>query len=86
MALRHSVQAFVQMVVAMQEVVFTCLKCDADFATPHKRAPYDWSMAQPELQYIAEVISAVRGAPDPATDLALGLHGSYNLIDALKLL
>jgi L-alanine-DL-glutamate epimerase-like enolase superfamily enzyme len=81
----HSVQAFLEMAVSMQEEGFTCLKFDADFATPHKRDPYDKSMAQQEQEYITEVMTAVRGALDPATDLALDLHGSYNLVDALKL-
>ena len=34
---------------------------------------------------IAEVMTAVRDILNPSTDLALDLHGSYNLIDALKL-
>jgi L-alanine-DL-glutamate epimerase-like enolase superfamily enzyme len=42
-------------------------------------------MSQPEQAYIVQVIEAVRAALDPATDLALDLHGSYNLIDALSL-
>jgi L-alanine-DL-glutamate epimerase-like enolase superfamily enzyme len=81
----YAVDAFVQMALAMEGEGFTCIKFDADFATPAKRDRYDRSMSQPEQGYIVEVMAAVRRALDPATDLALDLHGSYNLIDALSL-
>ena len=80
-----AVDAFVQMAKEVESEGFTCLKFDADFATPHKRDAYDRSMSQPELAYIVEVMEAVRAALDPATDLALDLHGAYNLPDALSL-
>ena len=81
----YSIDAFVQMALAMEREGFTCIKFDADFATPHKRDRYDRSMSRPEQAYIVEAMTAARRALDPTTDLALDLHGSYNLIDALNI-
>jgi L-alanine-DL-glutamate epimerase-like enolase superfamily enzyme len=81
----YSVDAFVAMALAMQDEGFTCIKFDADFATPYKRDRYDRSMSRPEQGYIVEAMTAVREALDPTIDLALDLHGSYNLADALSL-
>ena len=69
----------------MEAEGFTCIKFDGDFATPHKRDRYDRSTSRPERAYIVEVMHAVREALNPATDLALDLHGSYNLVDALTI-
>jgi L-alanine-DL-glutamate epimerase-like enolase superfamily enzyme len=80
-----SPEAFVQMAVQVESEGFTCLKFDADFATPHKRDAYDRSMSRPEQDYIVEVMQAVRAALNPATDLALDLHGAYNLPDAVTI-
>jgi L-alanine-DL-glutamate epimerase-like enolase superfamily enzyme len=81
----YSIEAFVQMALGMEHEGFTCVKFDADFATPHKRDRYNPSMSRPEEACIVEAMTAVREALDPATDLALDLHGSYNLVDALSL-
>lgn len=80
-----AVEAFVAMAQEVEGEGFTCIKFDADFATPHKRDAYDRSMSRPEQDYIVEVMEAVRAALDPATDLALDLHGAYNLADALTI-
>jgi len=81
----YSVEAFVEMALRMEGEGFTCCKFDGDFATPHKRDRYDRSTSRPERAYIVEVMQAVREALAPATDLALDLHGAYNLADALAL-
>jgi len=81
----YSIEAFVQMALAMEREGFTCLKFDADFATPYKRDRYDRSMSRPEQAYIVETMTAVRETLNPATDLALDLHSSYNLADVLAL-
>ena len=80
----YTVDAFVRMALAVEQEGFTCIKFDADFATPHKRDPYDRSMSRPEMAHIVEAMTAVRQALRPETDLALDLHGSYNLADALS--
>jgi L-alanine-DL-glutamate epimerase-like enolase superfamily enzyme len=77
--------AFVRMAKQVESEGFTCIKFDADFATPHKRDAYDRSMSRLEVNAIVEIMEAVRAALDPNTDLALDLHGSYNLPDALTL-
>ena len=81
----HAVDAFVQMALAVEKEGFTCLKFDADFATPQKRDRYDRSMSRPEQAFVVEAMTAVRRALNPATDLALDLHGSYNAADALSI-
>jgi galactonate dehydratase len=78
-------QAFVEMAQRMEAEGFTCIKFDGDFATPLKRDRYDRSTSRPERALIVEVMSAVRDVLDDATDLALDLHGSYNMPDALLL-
>lgn len=80
-----SPEAFVRMAKEVEDEGFTCIKFDADFATPYKRDAYDRSMSRLEQDYIVEIMEAVRAALDAATDLALDLHGSYNLPDALSL-
>lgn len=81
----YTTEAFVKMAQQVEGEGFTCIKFDADFATPHKRDAYDRSMSRLELDHVAEIMQAVRGALHPNTDLALDLHGAYNLPDALTL-
>lgn len=81
----YTTEAFVKMAQQVEGEGFTCIKFDADFATPHKRDAYDRSMSRLELDHVVEIMQAVRGALHPNTDLALDLHGAYNLPDALTL-
>jgi L-alanine-DL-glutamate epimerase-like enolase superfamily enzyme len=81
----YAPEALVEMALAMEAEGFTCIKFDGDLATPYKRDRYDRSTSRPERATIVEMMQAVRAALQPATDLALDLHGSYNLVDALTI-
>jgi L-alanine-DL-glutamate epimerase-like enolase superfamily enzyme len=81
----YSPEALVDMALAMEAEGFTCIKFDGDLATPHKRDRYDRSASRPERAAIVEMMQAVRAALQSDTDLALDLHGSYNLVDALSI-
>ena len=81
----YSPEALVKMALTMEAEGFTCIKFDGDLATPHKRDRYDRSTSRPERTYVVELMRTVRAALQPGTDLALDLHGSYNLIDALSI-
>ena len=64
---------------------FTALKFDADVANPWKMDTYDRSISRKEQEYIVNVLEKVRAAIGPYVDLAVDLHGSYNLTDALRI-
>jgi L-alanine-DL-glutamate epimerase-like enolase superfamily enzyme len=81
----YALQAFVEMAQRMAAEGFTCIKLDGDFATPFKRDRYDRSTSRSERAFIVDVMAAVREALDEDIDLALDLHGAYNLADALQL-
>lgn len=64
---------------------FTALKFDADVPNPWKLDPYDRSISRKEQEHIVNVLEKVRAAIGPYVDLAVDLHGSYNLTDALRI-
>jgi L-alanine-DL-glutamate epimerase-like enolase superfamily enzyme len=75
-------------VAAAQQIVaegFTALKFDVDVANPWKLDPYDRSIGRREHEHIISVIEDVRAAIGPYVDLAVDLHGSFNLADALRI-
>jgi len=47
--------------------------------------PYDRSISRKEQEHIVNVLEKVRAAIGPYVDLAVDLHGSYNLTDALRI-
>lgn len=81
----YRVEAFVEMARRVVGEGFTCIKFDADFASPWKMDPYDRSIAPREGEQIVRAMEAVREAIGPHVDLALDLHGAYNTPDALRL-
>jgi len=64
---------------------FTAVKFDVDVANPWKMDVYDRSISRREHAHIISVIEAAREAVGPHVDLAIDLHGSFNLPDALRI-
>ncbi|MFH1084749.1 MAG: mandelate racemase/muconate lactonizing enzyme family protein [Chloroflexota bacterium] len=64
---------------------FTAIKFDVDVANPWKLDVYDRSISRREHAHIIDCITAARDALNPAVDLAVDLHGSFNLADALRI-
>jgi len=63
---------------------FTAIKFDVDVANPWKLDVYDRSISRREHAHIVACIEAAREAIGPYVDLAVDLHGSFNLADALR--
>ncbi|MAG14241.1 MAG: hypothetical protein CMN78_06565 [Spirochaetales bacterium] len=64
---------------------FTAIKFDVDLPNPWKKDTYDRSIGRREHRHIIDIIEAVRGAVGPYVDLAVDLHGSFNMVDALRI-
>lgn len=64
---------------------FTAIKFDVDVANPWKLDAYDRSISRKEHEHIVTCIEKVREAIGPYVDLAIDLHGSFNLPDALRI-
>jgi L-alanine-DL-glutamate epimerase-like enolase superfamily enzyme len=62
---------------------FTAIKFDLDVPNPWKLDVYDRSIGRRQHDHIVTVIEALREAIGPHVDLAVDLHGSFNLADAL---
>jgi len=77
--------AFARMAKSLAEEGFTAIKFDADVANPWKKDAYDRSISRREHQFIVDCLEAAREAIGPYVDLAVDLHGSYNLADALRI-
>ncbi len=78
-------QAYVEMAERITAEGFTAIKFDVDVANPWKVDVYDRSISRREHEHIINVLEAVRGAIGPYVDLAVDLHGSFNLPDALRI-
>jgi len=64
---------------------FTAIKFDVDVANPWKKDVYDRSISRQEHEHIIACIEAAREAIGPHVDLAVDLHGSFNMADALRI-
>lgn len=83
--LAYGADAFVEMADQVVGEGFTCIKFDADFPNPWKMDAHDRSVSRREHEHIVTVLEKVREAIGPRVDLAVDLHGSYNVADALRL-
>ncbi|MDF1515922.1 MAG: mandelate racemase/muconate lactonizing enzyme family protein, partial [Anaerolineae bacterium] len=77
--------AYVAMAEQMAAEGFTAIKFDVDVANPYKRDVYDRSISRYEHAHIISILEDVRQAIGPYVDLAVDLHGSFNLADALRI-
>jgi len=64
---------------------FTALKLDVDVPNPWKLDIYDRSVSRREHEHIVTVLQRVREAIGPYVDLAVDMHGAFNLADALRI-
>ena len=63
---------------------YNALKFDLDYASdPDKYDRYNWTASQGEIQRMYNQLAAVREAVGPKVDLAVDMHGRYDLNTAL---
>ena len=77
--------SYVEMAKRMVAEGFTAIKFDVDVANPWKLDAYDRSISRREHEHIITILEDVRRAVGPYVDLAVDLHGSFNLADALRI-
>ena len=64
---------------------FNAIKFDIDDASsPHKLDRYNWSVSPGELAQMVERVVAVREAIGPAVDLAIDMHGRYDISAGIR--
>jgi len=78
-------EAYVTQAKRMVDEGFTAIKFDVDVANPWKMDVYDRSIGRREHEHIITILGKVREAIGPYVDLAVDLHGSFNLADALRI-
>jgi len=78
-------EAYAAMATQMVAEGFTAIKFDVDVANPWKLDVYDRSISRREHAHIIDVLESVRDAIGPYVDLAVDLHGSFNMADALRI-
>ena len=78
-------EAYARQAQRMASEGFTAIKVDADVANPWKMDVYDRSISRREHEHIITILEKVRSAIGPHVDLAVDLHGSFNLADALRI-
>jgi L-alanine-DL-glutamate epimerase-like enolase superfamily enzyme len=77
--------AYVEMAKRVVSEGFTAIKFDVDVPNPWKMDVYDRSISRQEHHHIITVVEKVREAIGPNVDLAIDLHGSFNMADALSI-
>lgn len=77
--------AYVDMARAVVAEGYTAIKFDLDVANPWKLDRYDRSVSRREHEHIVTVMEQLREAVGPYVDLAVDLHGAFNLADALRI-
>lgn len=78
-------RAYVHRALQVVAEGFTAIKFDLDVANPWKMDAYDRSISRKEHEHIIAIVRQVREAIGPHVDLAVDLHGSFNLADALRI-
>ena len=64
---------------------FNAIKFDIDDAkSPYKLDDYNWSITPGELNQMVERVAAVREAIGPKVDLAIDMHGRYDIFAAIR--
>ena len=65
---------------------FTAIKFDIDDPRhPDKRDPWNWTASGGEIASMVERVAAVREAVGPKVDLAIDLHGKYDIHAAIRI-
>ena len=78
-----------EMVAAAQSALkqgYTALKFDIDDQDhPARRDPWNWTLSRVEIDDIVARVAAVRESIGPAIELAIDIHGRYDLPSALTI-
>jgi len=81
-----SPKEFADSAVEAVKLGFNALKFDLDYtADPDKFDRYNWTASQGELQRMYDQLAAVRQAVGPKIDIAVDMHGRYDLNTALAI-
>jgi galactonate dehydratase len=78
-------EAYIEQAVRIVAEGFTAIKFDLDVPNPWRLDAYDRSIGRRQHEHIVTAIERVREAIGPYVDLAVDLHGSFNLADALRI-
>ena len=80
----YEAEAYVRQAKEKVAEGFTAIKFDMDVPNPWKLDRYDRSISRREHEHIVTTMEKLRTAIGPYVDLAVDLHGSFNLADALR--
>jgi gluconate/galactonate dehydratase len=64
---------------------FRILKFDIDVPTPYETDEYNRRLSQPEIEYAAELVHAVRQELGPGVGLAVDCHWNYSMETAIAI-
>lgn len=78
-------QAYVARAKERVAAGFKALKFDLDVPNPWKMDVYDPTISRRQHEHIVTTIEALRDAVGPYIELAIDLHGSFNMVDGLRI-
>jgi len=81
----YKTDAYVKQAERVAAEGFTAIKFDLDVPNPWKLDRYDRSVSRREHEHIVTTLGRVRDAIGPYVDLAVDLHGAFNLADAVRI-
>ncbi|MFC1716018.1 mandelate racemase/muconate lactonizing enzyme family protein [Candidatus Poribacteria bacterium] len=81
----YETDAYAEMAKRVVAEGFNAIKFDVDVANPWKMDVYDRSISRQEHEHIITTVEKIREAIGPHIDLAIDLHGSFNMTDALRI-
>ena len=77
-------EAYARKAVEVEARGFDAIKFDID-PLPSQRDEYNRGIRNDHIQYYVDVVTAMREALKPDTDLAIDAHWAYTVVDILKL-
>src|SRR5207247_11041074 len=79
-----SADAYAERARAAVELGFDALKFDVDERRAGFRSdPWNWHASNGEIDWMVERVAAVREAIGPAVDLAIDMHGRYDVASGI---
>ena len=76
-------QSYAQKAKEVEAGGFSAIKFDID-PLPNRRDPYNRCISNDHIYHFVEVVTAIREALDPNTDLAIDAHWAYAPVDIIK--
>ena len=76
-------QSYAQKAKKVEARGFSAIKFDID-PLPDRRDPYNRCISNDHIHHFVEVVTAIREALDPNTDLAIDAHWAYAPVDIIK--